>query len=240
MHLGLVGCLSLLHKQPTSLPKVVMIELVPAPVRVPHQEPHSRKVVQTKEIAPSQKPAPDAQLGRITQVVDRQTVGQQTKMGHSAAPKSIKLKDLGVGQAKPQPLAAAGDGAPEDHLDGYKSGAETMLNTVEYKYYGFFQRIRERLDLAWTKTLRERLLKFYRSGRQLAGGMDHETLVQVTMNGQGEIIKVDVIGDSGTQTLDDAAVQAFNDAGPFPNPPRGLVTESGGVIQIQWAFILRT
>ena len=36
-----------------------------------------------------------------------------------------------------------------------------------------------------------------------------------------------------------AAVDAFNDAGPFPDPPAGLVDQNGQ-IQIPWDFILQS
>jgi len=51
------------------------------------------------------------------------------------------------------------------------------------------------------------------------------------------LIKVQVIGRSGIQDLDDAAVEAFKAAAPFPNPPKGIVDEDG-TIRIRWDFIL--
>ena len=42
-----------------------------------------------------------------------------------------------------------------------------------------------------------------------------------------------------THDLDEAAIRAFNRAGPFPNPPNGLLQETGSV-DIRWDFILRT
>jgi protein TonB len=69
--------------------------------------------------------------------------------------------------------------------------------------------------------------------------MEHRTKVLVVLNPSGEITKVQVVSESGTQDLDDAAVSAFNEAGPFPNPPKGIVNTSG-LIEIPWEFILRT
>ena len=48
---------------------------------------------------------------------------------------------------------------------------------------------------------------------------------------------VQVLNDSGIRDLDDAAVEAFKEAAPFPNPPEGIV-ESDGTIKIRWDFIL--
>jgi protein TonB len=46
-----------------------------------------------------------------------------------------------------------------------------------------------------------------------------------------------VVGPSGLTDLDDAAVEAFRAAAPFPNPPNGIV-EGDGLIRIRWDFIL--
>lgn len=128
---------------------------------------------------------------------------------------------------------------PHDYVRGLKESERTALNTKEYVFYGYFQRIRERLDRAWVPILRERLVKMYRVGRQLASDMDHITQVMVVLNPQGEIVRVQVMSESGTRDLDDAAVRAFNQAGPFPNPPKGIV-DPNGEIQIPWQFILKT
>jgi protein TonB len=37
--------------------------------------------------------------------------------------------------------------------------------------------------------------------------------------------------------LDSAAVEAFRQAAPFPNPPKGMV-EADGTIKIRWDFVL--
>ena len=128
---------------------------------------------------------------------------------------------------------------PQDYVKGLAESHRTALNTKEYVFYGYFQRIRERLDRAWVPVLRTKLVSYYRSGRQLASDMDHTTKVLVTLNPQGEIVKVQVMSESGTRDLDDAAVAAFNSAGPFPNPPRGIV-DRDGQIKIPWEFILKT
>ena len=61
----------------------------------------------------------------------------------------------------------------------------------------------------------------------------------VTLDNDGQIVRVQVVTESGTSDLDDAAIKAFNDAGPFPNPPKGLIGAAGKVA-IRWDFVLRT
>jgi TonB family protein len=132
-----------------------------------------------------------------------------------------------------------GTGTPQDYIRGLKESESTALNTREFMFYSYFQRIRERLDYAWNKSLQDRLGRMFRSGRYLASDREHTTKVLVTLNGAGEITRVQVVEDSGTRDLDDAAVKSFNEAGPFPNPPRGMMS-STGTIQIRWDFVLRT
>ena len=128
---------------------------------------------------------------------------------------------------------------PEDYVPGMKESDRTALNTQEFKFYGYFQRIRDRLDRAWVPVLREKLGAYYRSGRLLTSDMDHITKVLVVLNGQGEIVKVIILRESGTQELDSAAIAAFNKAGPFPNPPKGIVDRDKEV-KIPWDFVLKT
>jgi protein TonB len=48
-----------------------------------------------------------------------------------------------------------------------------------------------------------------------------------------------MLSESGTGDLDDAAVGAFNQAGPFPNPPKGMI-DLNQEIKIPWDFVLKT
>jgi TonB family protein len=134
------------------------------------------------------------------------------------------------------PQGAMGGG---EYIKGLKEGEFSALNTREFVFYSYFQRIRERLDRAWVPILRAHLTKMYKSGRTLASDMDHHTKILVHLTTDGEITRVQVISESGTRDLDDAAVKAFNKAGPFPNPPKGLIG-TAKEIKIPWEFILRT
>lgn len=127
----------------------------------------------------------------------------------------------------------------QDYVKGIQEGDTTALNTKEYVFWGYFQRIRERLDIAWNRRLRTQLSKLWKKGRSLAADMNHTTRLLVTLDDHGKIVRVQVLEDSGTFDLDQAAVRAFNDAGPFPNPPKGIA-DSNGQIQIRWDFVLKT
>ncbi len=82
-------------------------------------------------------------------------------------------------------------------------------------------------------------MSMYRRGRTPASDREHLTRTLVTLDQRGEIVRIQIIEESGSRDLDDAAIKAFNKAGPFPNPPSGLI-EANGLVQIQWQFVLRT
>ena len=76
-----------------------------------------------------------------------------------------------------------------------------------------------------------------RQGRSIASNTDRITKIVIILDGQGTLQRVQVIGPSGLLDLDDAAVEAFRAAAPFPNPPKGII-ESDGTVKIRWDFIL--
>ncbi len=129
--------------------------------------------------------------------------------------------------------------AAEDYLEGVAESDRTLLNTKEFVFFSYFQRIRDSLDHAWRPLLQARLLTYFQSGRGLASDQSHSTRILVVLNPQGVITNVQVLSESGLHELDESAVAAFNRAGPFPNPPQGLL-ERDQKVRIPWEFILRT
>jgi TonB family protein len=125
------------------------------------------------------------------------------------------------------------------YIQGMKEGEFSALNTKEFVFYSYFERVRKQLDQAWQPILRENVHRLLKAGRHLASNSDFVTRALVTMNNKGEILRIQVLEESGTQDLDQAAVDALNKAGPYPNPPKGLIDSSGNV-EIRWDFILKT
>lgn len=130
--------------------------------------------------------------------------------------------------------------ATNDYLKDVKEGDRTMLSTKEFVYFSYYRRIRERLEVAWNGRLRATLQGYMSpGGRQLASNRDYITGVIVVLDRNGTITAVQLQQQSGAKDLDQAAVDAFNEAGPFPDPPAGLVDENGE-IRIPWNFILQS
>jgi protein TonB len=162
-----------------------------------------------------------------------------SKLGVSVLPSAKDLAKTDIQNEVHDNWADQSATGPQDYVKGIRESDRTLLNTKEYIFYGYFQRIRQRLELAWVPLLREKIVKIYRSGRKIATNMDHQTKLLVILNQGGEIVRVQILSESGSQDLDDAAVRAFNQAGPFPNPPKGIV-DANREIQIPWEFVLKT
>lgn len=148
--------------------------------------------------------------------------------------------------------AETGDGRPvgeetpgaatNDYLKDTKDSNRTMLNTKEFVYYSYYHRIRQKLEVAWNSKLRATLGSYsngMNGGRQLASEKNYVTGVIVVLDRNGKVTGVQMLERSGAHDLDQAAVDAFNEAGPFPDPPTGLVDEKGE-IKIRWDFILQS
>lgn len=125
----------------------------------------------------------------------------------------------------------------DDYLKDVEVGRQTMLNTREFLYYTYYNRIKKQLRQYWEPKIKEKFVEAYRRGRKIASENDRVTRVVIVLNKQGVLTGVQVIGPSGVQDLDEAAVDAFRAAAPFPNPPSGLV-EKDGQIRIRWDFVL--
>jgi protein TonB len=58
------------------------------------------------------------------------------------------------------------------------------------------------------------------------------------LDNKGNILQVRLKSTSGVDELDEAAVESFNKAGPFPNPPREML--KSGKAMIEWGFVVKT
>lgn len=139
--------------------------------------------------------------------------------------RSGRLKNVGLGKTN-------------DYLDDMPLGDFTRLNTQEYEFYGFYDRIRQRLEQFWGVNIQEKADKIYKKGRTLSGDSNLITGLRISLNQKGEIIDISVNSASGVKELDDAAIESFNQAGPFPNPPKGMI--KGGRAIIEWGFVVNT
>lgn len=134
-------------------------------------------------------------------------------------------------------LNVRGLAANNDHVEDIPLGEMTNLNTTEFKYYGFYHRIRLQLEQHWGSTIKDKARAIYRSGGRVPASESMITSITVTLDNKGRILDMRIDGTSGIRELDQAAIESFNKAGPFPNPPKGLLV--GGRATIQWGFVVK-
>ncbi|UXR65376.1 TonB family protein [Bdellovibrio bacteriovorus] len=149
---------------------------------------------------------------------------------------------LGEGRGTGEQNAGTGAEASQsnDYVKDVNTGLETLLNTREFKYYSYYNRIRKQLSQHWEGRVREKLSKMFKEGRSpAAANQDRITKLMIVLNDKGTLVRVQVLSDSGVRDLDDAAIEAFRAAAPFPNPPKGII-EGDGTVKIRWDFVLET
>ncbi|HEY8208358.1 MAG TPA: TonB family protein [Myxococcaceae bacterium] len=148
--------------------------------------------------------------------------------------------DLGPSPRANQPMAGGAfrppaaerpgePGAFNDDLGDLPEGDGTFLNTREWRYAGFFNRLKEGVSGNWHP--REVMI----ANRHLNDPVSRVTVVAVTIDEQGAVRDVQVVRPCGFSPLDEEAVQAFRRSGPFPNPPAGLF-EGGDTYTFPFGF----
>jgi TonB family protein len=225
----------------------------------------SKQIVQSED-GGRNEPVKGAYLSDKTRAFDRQTKARVTdtfrpeqrserKAGGKVSPKDLKFSDLGAHVAENPFKTAAkeysdaknGNGkrniaghvsSTNDYVEDVPLGDVTNLNTVEYKYYGFYHRIRQKLEQFWGRSIQEKAQQLAKRGRAPASDEDLITALQITLDHEGEVIAIRVMGSSGIKELDDAAIESFNDAGPFPNPPKDLIVD--GKVTLEWGFVIKS
>jgi protein TonB len=126
-----------------------------------------------------------------------------------------------------------------DSLENVKDDLITRLNTKEYKYFGYYNRIKNQLNQWWVPKVQQKFTKMMRQGRTIASEENKITKLVITLNDSGYLVNVQVLAESGVRDLDEAAIEAFRSAAPFPNPPKGMV-DSDGNVKIRWDCVVES
>lgn len=228
----------------------------------------SMQIVDNVKNLEKKKPVESRFLSHSDQSVDRQTVskaigsfkeaglgvkdGTESEARQNKKKKSVSLSDLSFNskefQAPDRSISQLGLsngikgikglGKSNDYVDDVPLADITQLNTIEYKYYGFYHRIKQKLEQHWGRSLRKKAENLYKSGRRIASNEDKITALEITIDSTGNITNIAVKSTSGVKELDDAAIESFNKAGPFPNPPKGMM--KGGIAKIEWGFVVKS
>lgn len=166
--------------------------------------------------------------------------GKETELAikEKGAAKKPTWDDLTALAPQQLPIQPQRPSSGDDYLPNVDSGDETKLNTKEFMFYTYFARIKERLRMYWTPALQVVMNRIYYGGQNMESG-EFVTKVNVTLTREGNLQNVKIIQGSGNKELDMVAIQAFEKAAPFPNPPSGMI-EKDGTVLLRWDFILTT
>jgi TonB family protein len=152
-----------------------------------------------------------------------ESAGGQSGAG-GGAPQAPNLKPTD------EVLERALGGGSVDHLEDIEQGDESALSAKKWVYAAFFNRLKRQVAQNWDPAT---VWRRRDPTGTVFGFKTRITEVRVSLSRNGDLSKIVVSGPSGVIELDDEAVRAFRSAGPFPNPPEGLIEKDN---QITFAF----
>lgn len=139
-----------------------------------------------------------------------------------AHPKKMRTKNksdpLGLKRDLPR-LAVPQTAGSNEHVPGVKEGDHTELNTWQWRHAPFFNRVKAAVGRVWAPNAQ--IVRYDPRGL-LLGQKDRTTIMSVTIDLEGNLKDLKVVGTSGVAYLDEEAERTFKAAAPFPFPPKEL------------------
>lgn len=173
-----------------------------------------------------------------------QTTGGGGKPGeevHSSlkglVPKPKQVGTNGVGQEGFGKNIVMGASSLAEHIPGISEGAFTALNTDQFTYYTFFSRVNEQVRYRWITYVRNYLDSLSEPVLSQMARTPKSFQIEIVLNSEGHYLKSFIHHTSGESSLDMTAVDAFQNAAPFLNPPKGLV-EDDNLIHLHYNFLI--
>ncbi len=142
---------------------------------------------------------------------------------YASLPSPYRLSNK-AGLEGPVPVGAGEQrvsGSPSNDLVDARLGTQMSVNTREVVFAAYINRIKRIVSFYWNQNL-DNLPQTVRLSR-----LRYDTVVYVVLDDQGALQSIEVTEGCGEGALDEAVVQAFRVAGPFPNPPEALITKDG-------------
>jgi len=194
-----------------------------------HHEYSEEQKLQFEDLNPmdATEPSTGAQVGN-----DRFNPDEDGAL--ASLPSKFRLTNK-EGLQRPVPAshaAAAHAGAPNNDMLDLDAARELALNTHKIQFAGYLNRIRRLVNFYWTQNVKNLPL----SARATLRRPSYNTSVYVVLTDSGRLEAFEVIRASGSQYMDRAVKQAFEIAGPFPDPPAGLVASDGRVYLPDFEF----
>lgn len=161
------------------------------------------------------------------------------RMSKEEKVKLERLRRLGLGltltESKNGSQSAESSAEPKgtrDVLRDVPEGDATYLNTNEYVFASFYNRLKSDIGARW-----EVLVRQYLNDRQrvLPHGF-YLTQTEFEFDADGRFLRARVLNGSGARGLDRCAIEAIESTVRVPNPPAALV--KNGRIEVKLGFVV--
>jgi TonB family protein len=131
---------------------------------------------------------------------------------------------------------SSGASTNSDYLPNTVSvGSFTALNTDRFTFYTFYARIEELVRFRWETRVQSAIDSFDRGTVMNLGNRSWNSSIEFLLTPDGRLKSALLMKPSGVKQFDQAAINAFREAGIFPNPPQEMVQEDG-LIHLQFGF----
>ncbi|MFP5519947.1 MAG: TonB family protein [Bdellovibrionia bacterium] len=227
--------------------QIVKEAFVPEPLRIKdEQHPARFKSKETVRVAQETQAAKSgATHNSLQQSLSSQPSAQDLLRSHKNSRQAIEKSPDGIsaeerlaefsrlqGLPRLSGPSTVGEALPTD----IKVGTLTALNTDRYLFYSFYSRIEELVRYRWESRVYRAMDLFPPQVAARYPNRQHwKTNVLFTLDRRGLLQSATILSESGNKAFDMAAVEAFKEAGIFPNPPAELVEEDG-LIRVYFGF----
>ena len=183
----------------------------------------------------NQTVAEETRAREVAPFQERRQKAQHSEVFKKLIPDGMKQASVTPNQVKAEEQSTPS--ATMDELKNVKEGAQTLLNTKEFIYYGFYHRLYRQLASVWYGKVRALYWQQVQRPTGIHLRRDYVTHLVVDLDKDGVVRAVHIVEASGIRELDKMAIDAFNEAGPYHNPPKGLI-EADGFARISVGFVL--
>jgi TonB family protein len=120
--------------------------------------------------------------------------------------------------------------------EGLEEGDETWLNSREFKYATYINRMRQGIGQHWYPRVREAVRERDPDGSVFLY-KERTVVLGLTIDTEGNVKDLSVMRSSSMDFFDRVAVASVQAAQPFPNPPPGMFRH-GPEVQIPFFFTM--
>lgn len=110
----------------------------------------------------------------------------------------------------------------EGAINEQEEGKTNPLQSKEFLYADYFERIKARVYPIWTNCIKDRL-------EIIPNKKLRSTFLRIILDKQGNLLYAIIVKQSGREDLDQCSVSSFKEAGAFPNPPKDLIDPDGHI-----------